>query len=89
MPFSGTMVVHGSGVAVVAFAAVEAARALGWGEEEVRTQAVLTLVPPAGLLLALVPVPPPGWAMATGAALLTPFLIDLVRTIPWVKRLSG
>ncbi|MGI5271504.1 cation-translocating P-type ATPase [Nonomuraea sp. CA-218870] len=120
-------------VGLLAFAAVEVARSLGWSEEQVRTQAVLTLVfarltlayvvrarrwtfesgwwrgraimiavlgtlalqcvvtlvPPLGALLALAPVPPIGWAMAVAAALLTPFLIDLVRVLPWVKRASG
>ncbi|MEO3876006.1 cation-transporting P-type ATPase [Nonomuraea sp. B12E4] len=42
-------------------------------------QALVTLVPPLGVLLALAPIPPLGWAMAAGAALLTPPLCDLVR----------
>ncbi|MBB6349083.1 cation-translocating P-type ATPase [Nonomuraea muscovyensis] len=110
-------------VGLLVFAAVEVARRLGWSDEQVRTQAVLTLVfarltlayvararrwtfeagwlrgravlaavlgtaalqamvtlvPPLGLLLALAPLPPVGWAMAFGAALLTPFLCDLAR----------
>lgn len=44
-------------------------------------QALVTLVPPLGTLLALEPIPPIGWAMAFGAALLTPFLCDLVRAV--------
>ncbi|SEH02674.1 Ca2+-transporting ATPase [Nonomuraea solani] len=42
-------------------------------------QALVTLVPPLGALLALAPLPPLGWAMAVGAAVLTPPLCDLVR----------
>ncbi|GAA4039000.1 cation-translocating P-type ATPase [Nonomuraea soli] len=109
-------------VGALVFAAIEAARRLGWSEEQVRTQAVLTLVfarltlayvvrarrwtfergwwrgravlvavagtaalqavltlvAPLGLLLALVPIPPAGWAMAAGAAALTPLVCDLL-----------
>lgn len=129
----GRIVVRALVVGVLAFAAVEVARSLGWSEEQVRTQAVLTLVfarltlayvvrarrwtfesgwwrgravavavagtlalqalvtlvAPVGALLALAPLPPLGWAMAVAAALLTPFLIDLLRSLPWVRRLSG
>ncbi|GAA2212114.1 cation-transporting P-type ATPase [Nonomuraea monospora] len=42
-------------------------------------QALVTLVPALGALLALAPLPPVGWAMAVGAAVLTPPLCDLVR----------
>lgn len=42
-------------------------------------QALVTLVAPLGRLLALAPLPPLGWAMAFGAALLTPFLCDLAK----------
>jgi len=42
-------------------------------------QALVTLVPVLGAPLALVPVPPLGWAMALGAALLTPPVCDLLR----------
>jgi Cation transport ATPase len=110
-------------VGLLALAAVETARRLGWAAEQVRTvavltlvfarltlayvaratrhtfergwwhgravltavlataalQAVVTLVPVLGAPLALVPVPPLGWAMAFGAALLTPPLCDLLR----------
>ncbi|MGW3349744.1 cation-translocating P-type ATPase [Nonomuraea rubra] len=45
-------------------------------------QAVVTLVPPLGALLAMTPIPPLGWAMAAGAAVLTPPLCDLVRRRP-------
>ncbi|MEU4234436.1 hypothetical protein AB0F17_60040 [Nonomuraea sp. NPDC026600] len=41
-------------------------------------QSLVTLVPPLGTLLTLVPSPPPGWMMAFGAALLTPVLCDLL-----------
>src|SRR5690606_4562492 len=129
----GRIVVRARVVGVLAFAAVEVARSLGWSEEQVCTQAVLmlvfarltlayvvrarrwtfesgwwrgravavavagtlalqalvTLVAPVGALLALAPLPPLGWAMAVAAALLTPFLIDLLRSLPWVRRLSG
>ncbi|MEV0584537.1 cation-transporting P-type ATPase [Nonomuraea sp. NPDC050310] len=112
-------------VAALVFAAVEVARRLGWSEEAVRTQAVLTLVlarltlayvararrwtfekgwwrgravltavlatgalqalvtliAPLGALLALVPLPPLGWAMAGVAALLTPLVCDLLRPL--------
>ncbi|MEV5408747.1 cation-transporting P-type ATPase [Thermopolyspora sp. NPDC052614] len=110
-------------VGLLALAAVEVARRLGWTDEQVRTVAVLTLVfarltlayvararrhtfergwwqgrtvmvavlgaaalqtlvtlvPVLGAPLALVPVPPAGWAMALAAALVTPPLCDLVR----------
>jgi len=112
-------------IGALVFAAVEVARRLGWSDEQVRTQAVLslvyarltlayvtrarrwtfehgwwhgravliavlgtaalqalmTLVPQLGVLLALEPIPPIGWAMAFGAALLTPFLCDLLRRV--------
>ncbi len=42
-------------------------------------QAFVTLVPPVGALLALVPLPPLGWAMALGAAMVTPIVCDLLR----------
>ncbi|MCT9932169.1 cation-transporting P-type ATPase [Planotetraspora sp. A-T 1434] len=42
-------------------------------------QALVTTVPPLGALLALVPVPPLGWAMALGAALFTVLVSDLLR----------
>jgi Ca2+-transporting ATPase len=110
-------------VGLLAIAAVEVARRLGWSDEQVRTQAVLTLVlarlmlayvvrarrwtfergwwhgrsvlvavlatgtlhmlvtlvPVLGAPLALVPLPPIGWAIAFGAALITPLLCDLTR----------
>ncbi|MDP4510007.1 cation-translocating P-type ATPase [Nonomuraea turcica] len=112
-------------VGLLVVAAVEVARRLGWDEDQVRTQAVLTLVfarltlayvararrwtfergwwhgwavlvavsgtaalqalvtlvPPLGTLLALAPIPPLGWAMALGAAILTPPLCDLARRV--------
>ncbi|GIH95773.1 cation-translocating P-type ATPase [Planobispora siamensis] len=112
-------------IGALVFAAVEIARRLGWSDEQVRTQAVLTLVfarltlayvararrwtlergwwhgravlvavlataalqtlvtlvPALGSLLALVPLPPQGWAMALGAAVLTPLLCDLLRLV--------
>ncbi|WP_240197283.1 cation transporting ATPase C-terminal domain-containing protein [Nonomuraea lactucae] len=46
-------------------------------------QALVTLVPPLGLLLSMAPIPPVGWAMALGAVLLTPFLCDLAS---WAAR---
>lgn len=42
-------------------------------------QTLVTLVPPLGAMLALTGIPPLGWAMAAGAAVLTPPLCDLVR----------
>ncbi|MFC0865564.1 cation-translocating P-type ATPase [Sphaerimonospora cavernae] len=110
-------------VGVLVFAAVEAARRLGWSEEQVRGQAVLalvfarltlayvvrarrrtfergwwrcrsvlvavtataalqvlvTVIPPLGMPLALVPLPPAGWAMAMGAALLSVIVCDMIR----------
>ncbi|MEZ0075893.1 cation-translocating P-type ATPase [Planotetraspora sp. GP83] len=42
-------------------------------------QALATTVPPLGALLALVPLPPLGWAMALGAALSTVLASDLLR----------
>ncbi|GGO78397.1 cation-translocating P-type ATPase [Nonomuraea cavernae] len=44
-------------------------------------QALVTLVPALGTFLALAPVPPLGWAMAAGAALLTPVLCDAARAL--------
>ncbi|SEM27287.1 cation-translocating P-type ATPase [Nonomuraea pusilla] len=117
-------------VGLLVVAAVEAARALGWDSEQVRTQAVLalvfarltlayvararrwtfepgwwrgravlaavagtaalqalvTLVPPLGRLLALAPLPPAGWAMAAAAALLTPPLCDLAALLTRARR---
>ncbi|MER7506071.1 cation-translocating P-type ATPase [Nonomuraea pusilla] len=117
-------------VGLLVVAAVEAARALGWDSEQVRTQAVLalvfarltlayvararrwtfeagwwrgravtaavagtaalqalvTLVPPLGRLLALAPLPPAGWAMAGAAALLTPPLCDLAALLTRARR---
>ncbi|GGT03874.1 calcium-transporting P-type ATPase, PMR1-type [Planobispora rosea] len=50
-------------------------------------QTLVTLVPPLGALLVLVPLPPLGWAMALAAGLATPFLCDLLRLIrPREKR---
>nr|BFE79343.1 hypothetical protein GCM10020093_019440 [Planobispora longispora] len=42
-------------------------------------QVLVTLAPPLGALLALVSLPPLGWAMAVAAGLATPFLCDLLR----------
>ncbi|MEU4408969.1 cation transporting ATPase C-terminal domain-containing protein [Streptosporangium sp. NPDC023963] len=42
-------------------------------------QALVTLVPPLGAPLALVPLPATGWALALGIAVLTPLLCDLIR----------
>ncbi|GII06121.1 cation-translocating P-type ATPase [Planobispora takensis] len=42
-------------------------------------QTLVTLAPPLGALLALVPLPPLGWAMALAAGLVTPLLCDLLR----------
>ncbi|GAA2899044.1 cation-transporting P-type ATPase [Streptosporangium fragile] len=119
----GRVAVRSLIVGLLVIAAVEAARRMGWSEEQVRTQAVLalvlarltlayvvrarrwtfergwwhgrtllvavaatallqtlvTLVPPLGAPLALVPLPAAGWAMALTAAVLTPFLCDLAR----------
>ncbi|GIH68471.1 cation-translocating P-type ATPase [Sphaerimonospora thailandensis] len=110
-------------VGALVFAAVEAARRLGWSEEQVRGQAVLalvfarltlayvvrarrrtfergwwrgrsvlvavtataalqvlvTVIPPLGAPLALVPLPPAGWAMAMGAAVLSVIVFDMIR----------
>ncbi len=44
-------------------------------------QLLVTLVPPLGAPLALVPLPPAGWAMALAAAVLTPLLCDLARPL--------
>ncbi|MFF5210600.1 cation-translocating P-type ATPase [Streptosporangium sp. NPDC000396] len=44
-------------------------------------QTLVTLVPPLGAPLALVPLPPAGWAMALTAAVLTPLLCDLTRRL--------
>ncbi|GAA3561089.1 cation-transporting P-type ATPase [Nonomuraea rosea] len=49
-------------------------------------QALVTLVPPLGALLALAPIPPLGWAMALAAAVLTPPLCDLARSGRWSRR---
>ncbi|TMR23629.1 HAD-IC family P-type ATPase, partial [Nonomuraea zeae] len=51
-------------------------------------QALVTLVPPLGALLALSAVPPLGWAMALGAAVLTPPLCDLARILGRRSRLA-
>ncbi|MEV7805632.1 cation-transporting P-type ATPase [Microbispora sp. NPDC088329] len=111
-------------VGALVFAAVEAARRLGWSEQQVRSQAVLalvfarltlayvvrarrrtferdwwrgrtvlvavtataalqalvTVVPGLGAPLALVPLPPAGWAMALGAAALAALACDMVRS---------
>ncbi|WP_084965474.1 cation-translocating P-type ATPase [Thermoactinospora rubra] len=118
----GVIAVRALIVGALVFAAVEVARRLSWSEEQVRTQAVLTLVfarltlayvararrwtfehgwwhgravmiavlataalqavmtlvPPLGVLLALAPLPPLGWAMAGAAVLVTPPLCDVL-----------
>ncbi|MFI7538983.1 cation-translocating P-type ATPase [Streptosporangium sp. NPDC049376] len=126
----GRVAVRSLIVGLLVIAAVEAARRMGWSDEQVRTQAVLTLVfarltlayvvrahrwtfergwwhgralliavvstgllqtlvtliPPLGAALALVPPPSAGWAMALTAALLTPLLCDLARTLDGKRR---
>ncbi|WP_326822804.1 cation-translocating P-type ATPase [Streptosporangium sp. NBC_01756] len=121
----GRVAVRSLIVGLLVIAAVEATRRMGWSAEQVRTQAVLTLVfarltlayvvrarrwsfergwwrgrmvlvavaatallqalvtlvPPLGAPLALVPVPAAGWAMALAAAALTPLLCDLARPL--------
>ncbi|WP_433501390.1 cation-translocating P-type ATPase [Sphaerimonospora sp. CA-214678] len=42
-------------------------------------QVLVTVVPPLGTPLALVPLPPVGWAMALGAAVLSVIVCDLIR----------
>ncbi|ETK30756.1 cation-translocating P-type ATPase [Microbispora sp. ATCC PTA-5024] len=122
-PVLTRVALRAAAVGALVFAAVEAARRLGWSEEQVRTQAVLALVlarltlayvvrarrrtfergwwrgrsvfvavtataglqalvtaiPALGAPLALVPLPPAGWAMALGAAVLSAIACDLGR----------
>ncbi|WP_283137171.1 cation-translocating P-type ATPase [Rhizohabitans arisaemae] len=49
-------------------------------------QTLVTVVPVLGTPLALAPIPPLGWAMALGAALITPFACDAFRLVPALNR---